>query len=88
MIHGYQGCVDREIGTELNKLFDFFQQSMIPHTTSYGGIAQLVERLNGIQEARSSNLLTSTIHNIMGERPDMRREGQEFESPYLHQTSQ
>ena len=29
-----------------------------------GGIAQLVERLNGIQEARSSNLLTSTEPGI------------------------
>ena len=27
-----------------------------------GGIAQLVERLNGIQEVRSSTLLTSTTY--------------------------
>jgi hypothetical protein len=33
-----------------------------------GVIAQLVERLNGIQEVRSSSLLGSTIPNIVQKR--------------------
>ena len=37
-------------------------RALIYHVHSFfGGIAQLVERLNGIQKARSSTLLTSTI---------------------------
>ena len=36
-------------------------QSHIVRGLFVGGIAQLVERLNGIQEVRGSNPLTSTI---------------------------
>ena len=33
-------------------------------TTTHGGIAQLGERLHGMQEVRSSILLVSTIRNV------------------------
>ena len=38
----------------------------------FGGIAQLVERLNGIQKVRSSTLLTSTIKKETKKRPGPR----------------
>ena len=40
--------------------------------TFFGGIAQLVERLNGIQKVRSSTLLTSTIKKETKKRPGPR----------------
>ena len=38
------------------------------HYTYYGGIAQLGERLHGMQEVRSSILLISTIKNVISTR--------------------
>ncbi len=42
--------------------FDKFRQSLTFPSAPDGVVAQLVERLNGIQEVRGSNPLGSTIH--------------------------
>jgi hypothetical protein len=65
LLQGLAGIIQRV----LFLLTKFFQLSMINQgiiRMSDGPIAQLVERFHGMEEARSSNLLGSTIFSYEG----------------------
>jgi hypothetical protein len=53
--------------------------------TDLGGIAQLGERLHGMQEVRGSSPLTSTNFTIHESVPEDGTRGQGFEPYFLHQ---